>query len=44
VFVDHGLLRCNEGEQVMNTFAEHLGVRVIRVDARLSAFSPRSPA
>ena len=33
VFVDHGLLRLNEGSQVMSTFAEHLGVRVIRVDA-----------
>lgn len=33
VFVDHGLLRLNEGAQVMSTFAEHLGVRVIRVDA-----------
>jgi GMP synthase (glutamine-hydrolysing) len=33
VFVDHGLLRHNEGDQVMDTFASHLGVRVIRVDA-----------
>ena len=33
VFVDHGLLRLNEGDQVMDTFAEHLGVNVIRVDA-----------
>jgi GMP synthase (glutamine-hydrolysing) len=33
VFVDHGLLRRNEAEQVMSTFARHLGVRVIRVDA-----------
>jgi len=33
VFVDHGLLRLGEAEQVMRTFAEHLGVRVIRVDA-----------
>jgi GMP synthase (glutamine-hydrolysing) len=33
VFVDHGLLRHNEGDQVMNTFAEHLGVNVIRVNA-----------
>jgi GMP synthase (glutamine-hydrolysing) len=37
VFVDHGLLRLNEAEQVMAVFAEHLGVRVIRVDAS-SAF------
>jgi GMP synthase (glutamine-hydrolysing) len=33
VFVDHGLLRLNEGDQVMATFAEHLGVKVIRVNA-----------
>ncbi|MGB5247491.1 MAG: glutamine-hydrolyzing GMP synthase [Woeseia sp.] len=33
VFVDHGLLRYNEGDQVMATFAEHLGVNVIRVNA-----------
>ncbi|MGH8276921.1 MAG: glutamine-hydrolyzing GMP synthase, partial [Steroidobacteraceae bacterium] len=34
VFVDHGLLRLGESEQVMSTFAKHLGVRVIRVDAQ----------
>ncbi len=33
VFVDHGLLRHNEGDQVMELFAEHLGVNVIRVNA-----------
>jgi GMP synthase (glutamine-hydrolysing) len=33
VFVDHGLLRLSEGDQVMETFAKHLGIRVIRVDA-----------
>jgi len=33
VFVDHGLLRLGEGDQVMATFAQHMGVRVIRVDA-----------
>ncbi|MBU6421112.1 MAG: glutamine-hydrolyzing GMP synthase [Gammaproteobacteria bacterium] len=33
VFVDTGLLRLNEGDQVMDTFARHMGVRVIRVDA-----------
>jgi len=33
VFVDHGLLRLGEGDQVMQTFAQHLGVQVIRVDA-----------
>jgi GMP synthase (glutamine-hydrolysing) len=33
VFVDTGLLRLHEGDQVMETFARHMGVRVIRVDA-----------
>ncbi len=33
VFVDNGLLRLCEGDQVMATFAEHMGVHVIRVDA-----------
>jgi GMP synthase (glutamine-hydrolysing) len=33
VFVDHGLLRHNEGDQVMEVFANNLGVTVIRVDA-----------
>ncbi|RFA29990.1 GMP synthase (glutamine-hydrolyzing) [Alkalilimnicola ehrlichii] len=33
VFVDNGLLRQGEGDQVMATFAKHMGVRVIRVDA-----------
>lgn len=33
VFVDTGLLRWQEGDQVMATFAEHLGVKVVRVNA-----------
>jgi GMP synthase (glutamine-hydrolysing) len=33
VFVDNGLLRLNEAEQVMKTFANNLGVKVIHVDA-----------
>lgn len=33
IFVDNGLLRLNEGDQVMETFAKNMGVRVIRVDA-----------
>ncbi len=33
VFVDNGLLRLNEADQVMATFANNMGVRVIRVDA-----------
>jgi GMP synthase (glutamine-hydrolysing) len=34
VFVDNGLLRLNEAEQVLQTFARNLGVRVVHVDAR----------
>jgi len=34
IFVDTGLLRYQEGDQVMATFARHMGVHVIRVDAR----------
>ena len=33
VFVDNGLLRLNEGDQVMQTFSKNMGVRVVRVDA-----------
>uniref|UniRef100_A0A451A120 GMP synthase [glutamine-hydrolyzing] n=1 Tax=Candidatus Kentrum sp. TUN TaxID=2126343 RepID=A0A451A120_9GAMM len=33
IFVDTGLLRLHEGDQVMTTFAEHLGIHVIRVNA-----------
>ena len=33
VFVDNGLLRLNEAEQVLRTFASNLGVRVVHVDA-----------
>jgi GMP synthase (glutamine-hydrolysing) len=33
VFVDHGLLRLNEGKMVMDMFAKNLGVKVIHVDA-----------
>ncbi len=39
VFVDHGLLRLGEGDQVMATFAEHMGVRVIRVNAEQRFFA-----
>jgi GMP synthase (glutamine-hydrolysing) len=34
IFVDTGLLRYQEGDKVMATFARHMGVHVIRVDAR----------
>ena len=33
IFVDTGLLRLNEGDQVMETFSRHMGIRVIRVNA-----------
>ncbi len=33
VFVDTGLLRLNEGDQVMELFATHFGMNIIRVDA-----------
>jgi GMP synthase (glutamine-hydrolysing) len=33
VFVDHGLMRLNEAEQVMHTFAKHMHVKVIHVNA-----------
>ena len=32
VFVDNGLLRLNEGDQVMDMFAKNMGVKVIRAD------------
>lgn len=32
VFVDNGLLRLGEGDQVMKMFADNMGIRVIRVD------------
>ncbi len=33
IFVDNGLLRLHEGDQVMATFAEHMGVKVIRINS-----------
>ncbi|HET7314668.1 glutamine-hydrolyzing GMP synthase [Salinisphaera sp.] len=33
VFVDNGLLRLNEGDEVMATFGQHMGLNVIRADA-----------
>ena len=33
VFVDNGLLRLNEGDEVMKTFSQNLGVKVIRANA-----------
>ncbi|MGH8119747.1 MAG: glutamine-hydrolyzing GMP synthase, partial [Gammaproteobacteria bacterium] len=33
IFVDNGLLRLNEATQVMDTFAVHMGINIIKVDA-----------
>ncbi len=33
VFVDNGLLRLNEGHQVMDMFGDHFGLNIIKVDA-----------
>jgi GMP synthase (glutamine-hydrolysing) len=38
IFVDTGLLRLDEGDQVMQTFARHLGVKVDRVNAAADFF------
>ena len=34
IFVDNGLLRLREGDQVMQTFADNMGVKVVRVNAQ----------
>jgi GMP synthase (glutamine-hydrolysing) len=39
VFVDHGLLRLDEAKQVMDTFAKHMHVKVVHVDASSQFFS-----
>jgi len=39
VFVDHGLLRLNEAAQVMETFAEHLRMKLVHVDASAQFFA-----
>jgi len=39
IFVDNGLLRLNEGDQVMKTFAKNMGVKVIRVNAQEKFYS-----
>jgi GMP synthase (glutamine-hydrolysing) len=42
VFVDNGLLRLNEGHEVMKTFSENLGVKVIRSEAQKYFFKKLS--
>lgn len=39
VFVDTGLLRLHEGDQIMASFAKHMGVNVIRVNAAEQYFN-----
>ena len=39
VFVDTGLLRAGESDDVMRIFAEHLGVNVVRADAKKRFYS-----
>ncbi len=39
VFVDHGLLRLNEAAQVLETFARHMHVKVIHIDAAAEFFA-----
>lgn len=34
MFIDHGLLRKNEAQEVMETFAEKMQIKVIKIDAR----------
>ena len=42
VFVDNGLLRLNEGDEVMETFTENMGVKVIRADSQQYFFNKLS--
>ena len=42
VFVDNGLLRVNEGDEVMDTFSKNLGVKVIRSNAQQYFFKKLS--
>ncbi|MDA8942221.1 glutamine-hydrolyzing GMP synthase [bacterium] len=44
VFVDNGLLRLNEGDEVMKTFSQNLGVKVIRADAKEYFYNQLSDA
>jgi len=39
VFVDHGLLRLGEAEQVLDTFRRHMHVKVVHVDAAQEFFA-----
>ena len=39
IFVDHGLLRWEEGDEIMATFARHMGLNVIRVNTEERFFA-----
>jgi len=42
IFVDNGLLRLNEGDEVMETFSNNMGVKVIRANAQEKFYSALS--
>jgi len=42
IFVDNGLLRLNEGDEVMETFSKNMGVKVIRANAQEKFYSALS--
>jgi len=42
IFVDNGLLRFNEGDQVMETFSKNMGLKVIRANAQEKFYSALS--
>jgi len=42
IFVDNGLLRLNEGDQVMETFSKNMGVKVIRANSQEKFYSALS--
>jgi len=42
IFVDNGLLRLNEGDQVIETFSKNMGVKVIRANAQEKFYSALS--
>ncbi len=39
IFVDNGLLRLNEGDEVMQTFSQNMGIKVIRVNAQQNFYN-----
>ncbi|MCY4051937.1 MAG: glutamine-hydrolyzing GMP synthase [Gammaproteobacteria bacterium] len=39
IFVDTGLLRVNEGDEVMQVFSEHMGIQVLRINAAEEFFA-----